>query len=268
MPIKLIACDIDGTLVGHSLTFSARVLDAIHRAQNRGIIVTLATGRGFPATRRFADQLGIDVPLICYQGAQIRTPAGKTVNETTLPHQHLAMVVDFCHQHGWELTVYYNDEIYHSTQQYDPDYYERWFGLPVHLVDDLLAEVTGDPTKFIALAPTQKQGDYLEKQLRHLANGQFQILRSHAWFVEGLDLCVSKGNSLSRLAKEWQVDRKDVMAIGDSGNDVSMLEWAGLGVAMGNAPDHVKAAADAIAPSQEEDGVAWAIETHALQVRG
>jgi len=264
MPIKLIACDIDGTLVGHSLAFSPRVLDAVRLAQKRGIIVTIATGRGFPATRRFADQLGIDVPLICYQGAQIKTPAGETVEETAFPRQHLALVNDFCRRNGWELTVYYEDEIYHSTRQYDQDYYDRWFGLPLHLVDDLLAAVPGDPIKFIALSPCQEQGDSLEEQLLQLANDQFQILRSHAWFVEGLDLDVSKGNSLSRLAQKWQVNRSEVMAIGDSGNDVSMLEWAGVGVAMGNAPQNVKAAADSIAPTQDNDGAAWAIETYAL----
>jgi len=265
MPIKLIACDIDGTLVGHDLEFSARVLDAIRCAQESGIIVTIATGRGFPATRPFTDQLGIHVPLICYQGAQIKTPLGETIAETAFPLEHLARVDQFCREEGWELTVYYQDEIYHTIRQHEQDYYDRWFGLPVHLVRDLLAEIPEEPVKFIALAPSEEQGDHLEKQLRRCAAGQFQVLRSHPWFVEGLALEVSKGNSLACLAQMWGVSRGETMAIGDSGNDISMLEWAGVGVAMGNAPPSVRKSATIVAPTQSDDGAAWAIEKYALQ---
>jgi Cof subfamily protein (haloacid dehalogenase superfamily) len=264
MQIKLIACDLDGTLMGPDLGLSPRVLDAIRRARRKGIIVTIATGRGFPSTRRFAEMLGVTSPLICYQGAQLRSGAGTVLYESPLPLAHLPPVIDFCHKHELELGAYCGDEIYQTTRMYDWDYYDRWFSLPVHEVDDLMISLPGDPIKFIAIAPTKERGDRLESEMRHLAAGRFQVTRSHAWFVEGLALGVSKGQCLARLAAQLTVPRAAVMAIGDGGNDAAMVEWAGVGVAMGNAMDSVKAAADIIAPSQAEDGAAWAIERYAL----
>ena len=77
MTIKLIICDLDGTLIGDEFSFSPRVRQAVARAQDAGVAVTLASGRGYPAMRGFARQLGVEVPLICYQGAQTWTAGGR-----------------------------------------------------------------------------------------------------------------------------------------------------------------------------------------------
>lgn len=265
MTIQLIACDLDGTLVGPDLTLSTRLVQAVQRAQARGIIVTLATGRGFPSTRQFAQRLGITVPLVCYQGAQIRALDGEMLYEATLPLQYLTRVIDFCRTGDWELTAYHDDQIYQTTRRYDQTYYDRWFGLPIHQVDDLLTALPGDPIKFIAIAPTGRSGDQLEREIRRLAGAEFLVMRSHAYFVEGIAANASKGDGVSRLARRLGIAREQVMAIGDSGNDASMVEWAGLGVAMGNASPDVVALAGVIAPSQAEDGAAWAIERYALE---
>ena len=265
MSIKLIVCDLDGTLIGQELRFSPRLLETIKRARHKGIAVTIATGRGFPSARRFVAQMEIDIPVICYQGAQINSPQGKVLQETPLPRTCLPPVIEFCQREDWELTVYYNDEIYHTVQKYNPDYYARWFGLPLHLVDDLLSAIPGDPLKFIAIAPDTQTGDELERAMRSIAGGRFQIMRSHAFFVEGLANGVSKGNAIARLAGWMGISRREVMAIGDDGNDVAMIEWAGIGVAMGNAAQSAKAVADVIAPPLEQDGAAWAIEQYALE---
>lgn len=264
MHIKLIACDLDGTLVGEDLALSPRLVEAVQRAQMRGVTVTIATGRGFPSAQGFARQLGLVAPLICYQGAQIKTPGGETLHETTLPRACLPEVIAFCRDRRRELAVYCNDEIYLTTRSHDQDYYDRWFGLPTHRVDDLLSALPGDPVKFIAIAPTQAQGDRLEREMRALVADRLQIVRSHAWFVEGLARGVTKGESVARVAQHLGIARREVMAIGDSGNDASMVEWAGLGVAMGNASADVKALADVIAPPLAEGGAAWAFERYVL----
>jgi Cof subfamily protein (haloacid dehalogenase superfamily) len=227
--------------------------------------VTIATGRGFPSTRQFAQRLGIAVPLICYQGAQIRDLDGAVLHQATLPLQCLQPVIDLCRTGGWELTAYHDDRIYQTTRLYDQAYYDRWFGLPIRQVDDLLAALPGDPIKFIAIAPTRQAADQLEVALRRLAGPELLIMRSHAYFVEGIAAHASKGDGVARLARRLGIDREQVMAIGDSGNDASMVEWAGLGIAMGNASAEVVALASAIAPSQAEDGAAWAIERYALE---
>jgi Cof subfamily protein (haloacid dehalogenase superfamily) len=264
MPIKLIVCDLDGTLIGKDLDFTPRLSEAVQHAQARNITVTIATGRGFPATRHFANRLGVTAPLICYQGAQIRTLDGKVLHESTLSRTHLPPVIAHCQVGGWELAVYWNDEIYQTTSMYNQDYYDRWFSLPIHRVDDLMTALPGDPCKFIAIAPTKEKADQLERQIRGLAADQFQVMRSHAWFVEGLAAGVSKGDGVARLARQLDIGQEQVMAIGDSGNDASMVEWAGLGVAMGDASPDVKAVAQVVAPLQAENGAAWAIEQYAL----
>jgi hypothetical protein len=264
MPIKLIACDLDGTLMGPELTFSPRLIDAVRRAQARGIVVTIATGRGYPSTRRFARTLGVTAPLICYQGAQIRSLEGDVLYESALPRRHLPPIVAFCREQGLELTSYWGDEIYQTTRMYDQAFYDRWFSLPMHRVPDLIEALPGDPLKYIAIAPHEERGDRLEREVRHLAAGQYQVMRSHAWFVEGLAPGVSKGRSLSRLAARLGIAQGEVMAIGDGGNDAAMVAWAGLGVAIGNAMHSVKRVADVVAPDQAADGAAWAIERYAL----
>jgi Cof subfamily protein (haloacid dehalogenase superfamily) len=260
MTIRLVACDLDGTLVGPDLAFSPRLRSVVHRAQAQGIIVTLATGRGYPSTRPFATALQIDAPVVCYQGAQVKELDGGTLYESLLPRQHLVPAIDLCREGGWELSVYCKDEIYQTTQAYSHAFYDRWFGLPVHQVQDLLKALPSDPVKFIITAPTAQEADRVERALRTLADGQFQVTRSHAQFVEGLAPGVSKGDAVSRLARHLGIAREEVMAIGDSENDRSMVAWAGLGVAIGNATAVLKAAAAVIAPPQAQDGAAWAIE--------
>jgi Cof subfamily protein (haloacid dehalogenase superfamily) len=262
--IRLIACDLDGTLMGEDLEFSPRLLCAMRRAQERGITVTIATGRGLPSTRQFAQRLNITAPLVCYQGAQVRLHDGTFLYQANLPRAYLPEVIAFCRDRRRELTVYYDDQIYQATQGYDPAYYDRWFSLPRHLVGDLLTDLPGEPAKFLAIAASREDGDRLEEEVRALAARRFQVVRSHAWFVEGLASGVSKGNGLSRLAQHLGIRREEVMALGDSGNDASMIDWAGLGVAVGNASADVKAVADVIAPPLAEDGAAWAIERYAL----
>jgi Cof subfamily protein (haloacid dehalogenase superfamily) len=264
MTIRLVACDLDGTLVGPDLAFSPRVREAICRAGAQGAIVTLATGRGYPSTHLFASQLAIRAPLVCYQGAQVKACDGSTLYESLLPRRYLPPVVELCQDYGWELSAYCDDRVYQTTQIYEPAFYERWFGLPVEQVCHLMEALPGDPIKFIIIAPTQAEGDGIEHLLRAHADERFQIMRSHPQFVEGLARGVSKGDGVARLARQLGIEREEVMAIGDSENDRSMVAWAGLGVAIGNATRQVKAVAAVVAPPQSEDGAAWAIERYVL----
>lgn len=264
MTIKLIACDIDGTLIGPDQRFSPRLLHAVRQAQERGITVTLATGRGFPSANAFARQLGIGAPLICYQGAEIINAEGEVLYRATLPRAYLPEAVAFAHRHGRELSVYCDDLIYQATRLRDQAFYDRWFGLPIRMLNCIADDLPGEPIKFIVTADSGEEGDLLEGELCALSAGRFQVVRSHAWFVEGLAKSVSKGEALSRLTHRLGVLQQETMALGDSGNDRAMVEWAGLGVAVGNASADVKAVAKVLAPPQDEDGAAWAIERYAL----
>jgi len=261
---RLLICDIDGTLLGPDLTFSPRLLQALLEARAQGTVVALATGRGFPSASYFAQELGLDTPRICYQGAEIRSKDGDYLHQATLSRDYLPKVILFCQTEHLELSVYYEDQIYQATRLYDQEFYDLWFSLPIRQVENLHAALPGDPVKFIVTTPTEQEGNRVETQVREMAAQQFQVMRSHAWFVEGLDRSVSKGNAVARLAEHLDIAQAETMAIGDGQNDASMIEWAGLGIAMGNAPPRVQAVADIVAPPQHEDGAAWAIEQYIL----
>lgn len=264
MPYRLIALDLDGTLLHEDLSISPRVRRTLERATAGGIRVTLASGRGYPSMRRWADELGIVTPLICYQGAVIADPAThRRVYQRPFGFDLVRDVVAFARARDLSLTLYVADEIYVENRRHSRAFYDKWFGLPLHVVDDLMGTLPGEPDKFLIVGD-EDELDALRPAVASTFGDRLQIVRSHRYFLEGLSADASKGRALAWLAGELGVARGETVAIGDSGNDRAMIAWAGLGVAMGNASDEARSAADWIAPGVDEDGVAEAIERFCL----
>ena len=261
---KLLAADLDGTLLDEDFTLSPRVKTAVRRAIERGVHVTLATGRGYATTLQYARELGITTPLICYQGGQIRDAgSGEILHNVTMPRALAEEAIHLAQERGWHLCLYVGDQVFLNEFLHPPDFYEQWVSIAVHCVPDLTTVLDGEPTKFIVVAD-EPQADRIEGELRARMDGRLKIVRSHRFFVEGNPLQATKGQALAHLAGLLGVDRAAVMAIGDQGNDADMVAWAGLGVAMGNAVPQVKAVADYVAPPVDEDGAAVAIERFLL----
>jgi hypothetical protein len=257
---RLVAIDLDGTLIPDDLQVRPRVRQAIRRALDADVHVTLATGRAFPDTARYALELGIDVPVICYQGGLIQHPrTGELLYRATMPRELALEAIELAARDDLDLNLYVRDEIFVTRLRHDEDFYQKWFGLPVHPVGDLKAALTDDPTKFIIIAE-EAEADRIHPAWKAHFQGRLQIVRSHRLFVEGNPLGVSKGHALARLAAHLGVRREETIAIGDNDNDRAMIEWAGLGVAMGNAPASLQAIADYVAPPVAEDGVAEVFE--------
>ena len=261
---KLLACDLDGTLMDETLTFTPRVRAAVARAMQHGVAVTLATGRAYPSALPFAQELGITLPLICTQGGLIKDPTtGEVLHQATLPLPLAHEVIALSRQHGWHLTLYVDDQVYLTELRRPRAFYDQMFGLPLRLVPDLAVAVARPPAKFIVIAEPQ-EADAIVPVLRRWFAGRLRIVRSHRNFVEGNPLDASKGLALARLAARLGVPQAQVAAIGDNDNDANMVAWAGLGMAMGNAHPDLKAIADVILPPVQEDGVAVAIEKYIL----
>ncbi len=264
---QLIAMDLDGTLVGEDLTLSPKVRRTLERAAARGIRLTLASGRGYPSLRPWAQVLGLTTPLICYQGAIVADPSnGAILYRRTFPQALVQEVTIWARRRDLSLTFYADDAIYVENKRHPDAFYAKWFGLPYHIVADLPRELPAEPVKFILIGEGPDL-DALQPELERDFAGQLQIVRSHRFFLEGLAPGVSKGSALAWLAEQLGIPRRAVMAIGDSGNDREMIVWAGLGVAMGNASSEVKEVADYVAPPVEHDGAAEAIERFCLERR-
>ena len=261
---KLIALDLDGTLMSHDLRISPRVRRAIRRAKDKGIIVSLASGRAIDPMLPYVVDLGASGPVIGYQGCEIVLPETREViYRATIPLPEAHALLEYAQSLDLDATVYVDDNIYLREFRHPQEFYDRWFGLPCILVDDLVASVRQRPTKVIIIGEGP-ENDRLMPELERRFGSLFSIVRSHTFFVEGMPLGVSKGTALERVAADLGIPQEQTLAIGDAGNDIEMIAWAGLGVAMGNAMEEVKAVADYIAPSVEEDGAAVAIETFCL----
>jgi len=265
--IRLLALDLDGTLMGDDLVISSRVRHAIAAAQECGGVVTLATGRMFDATLTFARDLGITAPLICYQGALIQAPDSDVpLYRATMEPALVREVLEWQARRGWHVVLYAGDDVFIAGQQYPETFYRTLLGERLIWVDDLFPVLEQhEPVKFLVVAEPP-EADRIEMGLRQRFEGRMEVVRSHAIFVEGNPLGVSKGDALRRLSAHLDVPQAQVMAVGDQGNDADMIAWAGVGVAMGNGSPAAKAVADWITPPLAEDGVAVAIERFVLNV--
>ena len=259
--IELLALDVDGTLIDEEMVIPDQVRQAVTRAQERGVTVTLATGRMFEATLPFARELDIEAPLICYQGGLIQAPDAddplyRATMDTQVVREALAWREADHHRH---IVLYADDALFVDELRYPESFYRDLLGDNLRCIDDLSSVLNRhDPVKFLFIAEPL-EADEIERAMRRRFEGEMEIVRSHANFVEGNPLGVSKGDALSRLASHLSIPQRRVMAVGDQGNDVPMIAWAGMGVAMGNASPAAKAVADWIAPPFSEYGAAVAI---------
>jgi len=261
---RLLACDLDGTLIDETFVITPRVKAAVALAMARGVAVTIATGRAYPSTLPYARELGITLPLICTQGGLVQNPiSGLVLHHSTMPLELAHEIVALSQQRGWHLTLYLDDQVYLTGLQHHRSLYDKMFSLPLRIVSDLTAAIDHPPSKFIIIAEPA-QADAILPELRAHFDGRLRIVRSHRNFVEGNPLDASKGQALAQLAERLGIAQSETAAIGDNDNDADMIAWAGLGMAMGNAPPELQAIADVILPPVEQDGVAVAIERYIL----
>ena len=263
MSIKLLALDLDGTIVTDMHDIPPRVQTAIKAASAQGVQVVIATGREYPVSRKFIELLGLTTAMICYQGALIYDPvANQTIASETIPlplaHrlinqarvQHLALHLYVGHQAFVEAPTALSRKLLHRT------------GIAPVEVEDLKQVIESPPLKGLIAHPAAETA--AAARLAKALNPELSVFRSHAELIEVTSPNVSKGHALATLAGHYGIPHNEVIAIGDQDNDIEMIAWAGLGVAMGNASPGAKAAADHVAPPIEEDGVAWAIERFIL----
>jgi len=208
--------------------------------------------------------LAITAPVIGYQGAEVTDPAShECLRRRTFSLALAGELADFARRLDLCLTLYADHQIYVEDKQHSDAFYEKWFGLPCHVVDDLAFALAAEPVKCLFIA-SESELDQARPELERQFSERLHIMRSHRLFLECLPLGVDKGSALAWVASRLGVSQADTMAAGDSGNDVAMIAWAGLGVAMGNGTREAKAMADYVAPTVDEDGLAEAIERFCL----
>ncbi|XZO03618.1 MAG: Cof-type HAD-IIB family hydrolase [Microcoleus sp.] len=264
--IRLLVVDIDGTIAGKSNNIREAVKQAIFAAQSRGVQVAVATGRMYRSALRFHQDIGSTLPLISYQGAWIQDPASqKMLRHQPLSKQKaLELLEHFEEPHLRSLlsvNFYINDQLYVPEITAATRLYAERSGIQPIAITDLRRDIPGEPTKVLALCENPGVLDGLLSSMRErYTPAELYLTRSVATFFEATHPLVNKGAAVQYIAEDLLgLQPQNVMAIGDNFNDVEMISYAGVGVAMGNAPSEVKAGANWVAPDVEEDGVAAAI---------
>ena len=265
MSIKLVATDLDGTLVADLQTISSRTQAAIKAAVERGVIVTIATGREYEITHQFAKMLGLTGPIICFQGAVIQdAQTGEPIARDILSLADTYRLIDVSRSLNVALALFANDAAYTERMTSQGRIFLNNIGTTLVDVGDLKQAMVKQPIKGMVIH-SPEDGEAICAQLQANLDGSLKVFRSLENLIEITGANVSKGHALATLAAHYGLVQSEVMAIGDQDNDVDMIIWAGIGVAMGDASPNAKAAADYIAPPLAEEGAAWAIEHFILE---
>ena len=264
--IKLLVLDIDGTLVGTSNAISDRVKRSVQRVREQGIQVAIATGRMYKSAIAFHQDLDLTLPLIAYQGAWIQNPhEPEPLYHQRLSFQQTFALLDCLAQpefaQGLCVHLYIADELYVQERGEHSGEYAQRSGVKLQAIQDWQAVLTAEPTKLLVLSSNAPLLQRVWQQFNDRFAQDLYLTRSTEAFVEATHPAVNKGAAVRFLAEQHLgLNPENVMTIGDNYNDLEMLEYAGIGIAMGTAPDPVKAIAQGIAPSVEEDGIAVVLE--------
>jgi Cof subfamily protein (haloacid dehalogenase superfamily) len=239
---RLLAIDLDGTLISLDLQLDPRDVAAVQRAEASGLRVVACTGRPFPGAIPWVRMLGLESPLVCYQGAQVRMPDGRMLLDHGVPHDVAVEVVRFCRERDLHVQAYRSDELIVERDRPEAQEYARHSGMQVHVVGDLDAAMEATTPKLVIVAAPELVERWLP-EVRNRWAGRLYVATSLPNYIEITSPNADKRQALEWLCQRFGIKRDQAVAVGDGRNDEPMIEWAGLGYAVEGAPPEVLAAA-------------------------
>ncbi|MCG9131531.1 HAD family phosphatase [Candidatus Poribacteria bacterium] len=259
IPCRLAAFDLDGTLLSSDHTLSPENRDALRALAANDILVVLVSGRMHRSIQPISDQIGLENPIISYNGGMVRhATTGEVYHHTPVPANYAMAVVNDCIKQGLHLNYCLNDALYVAEKNAWSDLYEERTGVPATPVGDL-RELAGEtPTKLLIIHTPEK----LQPLLRHFQTDyteKLYVTQTQAEYIEFMNPEVTKGRALTALANRFNIPIDTVVAFGDSYNDESLLKTAGFGIAMANGVPPILACADYTTTTNDDNGVATAI---------
>lgn len=259
---RLVAIDLDGTLLNAAKELTPRSIAAVRKLAAAGTTVVVASGRMYRASiKPHALRLGLDTPVIAYNGALIVSPQTDQIwFEKPVAPELASEVMAWCEAEDRHLNLYFEDQLYCRKQDAWVDLYVSRTGAKPVIREDLFEWAQGKPsTKLLSISEPAEIEELLPVW-RERAGDRLFVTISDPEYLEFMDPGATKGWALLNLCERLGIDPSETAAFGDSGNDQPLLEAAGYKVAMAGARESLKQIADEIAPDHDEDGVAQVIE--------
>lgn len=264
-PYKLIAVDLDGTLVRNDQSISQRTVDTLIRVQEMGVKVAVASGRPTFGTAHVAETLRLDEfggYVMSYNGGEIYDWGTKsllhaqTLDENVIPYLYMC-----AREHGMPIMTYIEKEVVSEVDNNEYIQYSVMRNrMTLRKVDDFVKAVEGAGIVKCIIVGSPTLLPALETKMQERLKGKAGVFRSEPFFLEIVPMGIDKGKGLSILLDKIGMKKSEIIAFGDGYNDTSMLQFAGMGIAMGNAAEEIKKAADMVTLSNNDDGVAIALE--------
>lgn len=265
MAVKLIAFDMDDTLLLDDRTIGQRTLRALRAAHEQGVKIVPATGRGKHSMWNYVEEIGVADAAICTNGAQVYDAQGNPVLESPIPLDIARRIAHFAKENGWYVQGYSATDYYFEKETDESRLYASLAGHQGLAVGDLESYIQEPPFKMLFVETDMEKMKKLKEAAIPLFSSEVCLFVSKPFYLEITAPAATKGAAVLALAQHYGLLPSETMCFGDSGNDLSMIDCAGVGVVMGNATDDVKAHADLIAPTNQEEGVAQVIEQYVLQ---
>ncbi|WP_406304086.1 Cof-type HAD-IIB family hydrolase [Streptomyces sp. NBC_00885] len=260
LPYRLIATDLDGTLLRDDDTVSQRTRDALAAATAAGAAHIIVTGRAVPWTRHILDDLGYEGLAVCGQGAQVyHAGEHRLLTSLTLDRQLASLALSKIEAEVGPLALAASRDGLDGEVLVGPGYRVQGGPLPVVAYEDP-AELWSTPLNKVYIQHPELDDDALARVARATVGSLVNVVMAGAGIVEMLPLGLSKATGLSLAARRLGLRAADTIAFGDMPNDIPMFGWAAHGVAMANAHEELKAVAHEITASNERDGIAVVLE--------
>lgn len=261
----MITIDLDGTLLRSDGSVSDRTVRTLQAVRDKGVVVAIATGRMYQTARPYGERLGLgDSPLLLFAGGLIETLESKKILfQQVIPREWAQELADLARRRGWQLQTYIDDVLRVARDDEWIRDYERITHSKACICGDDFYHVQGDCNKLLSRGG---HNDLVARKalIEKTFPGRFNVLFSAPTFLEIMPQGVDKGEGIRRLGELYGIGTDEIMALGDSQNDLDMLKAAGFPVAMANAAEEVKAAAAYVTASNDDDGVAAAVEKFVL----
>lgn len=261
--IKLVATDIDGTILPKNGEFSHRVISCINELQERGIKVVIVTGRMHQGAKRISDRLGLKTPIVSYNGGLVKTCEGEILYEENVPPEYVKQIIEWGRKNNVHLNLYADDKLYSEKDNEEIRKYSRFQRLgytvkdfstiPYDRVHKLLAIDYNDANRVSGWVKTMRE-----------KFPELYIIKSTPYFCEFSTKYATKACAVKCLQKYWNLKDDEILCIGDQDNDIELLKAGGIKVAMGNATEALISCADYITDTVDNDGFVKAMEEFVL----